>query len=101
MNELIEYLQWRINNGDRKLFYEDCGEIKIVDAINSIKDLQQERDFYKNIVEELKKYIKHEIKYIKMNYSQINGSYFNMDYVLDTYKKILSKLEELEKGDNK
>lgn len=63
-------------------------------------DLKQERGYYKNIVEELKKYIKREIKYIKMNYSQINGCYFNIDYVLDTYKKVLSKLEELEKGNN-
>ena len=53
-----------------------------------------------NIIDELEKYIKKEIGDIKNNYSQVNGNYFNMNYVIDTYENVLDKLNEL-KGDNK
>ena len=69
---------------------------------NAIKDLngyndnlQQEKDFYKNIVEELKKYINDtENWYIDFVHSYIEKEPFIK------VKKIKDKLEELEKGSN-
>ena len=76
---------------------------------NAIKDLnsynnnlQQERDFYKNIVEELKKYANEEI--IEGNKMPEEYKRYGIEnYVkgrVAAYKHILSKLEELEKGNN-
>lgn len=52
-----------------------------------------------NIINELEKDIIEKINNIKNNYSQVNGNYFNMNYVLDTYEEVLDKLQEL-KGSN-
>ncbi len=52
-----------------------------------------------NIINELEKDIIEKINNIKNNYSQVNGNYFNMNYVLDTYEDILNRLQEL-KGSN-
>ena len=64
-------------------------------------DIQNERFFVlndktQNNWNELKKLIEEKIQNIKMNYSQINGSYFNMDYVIETYEDILKQMQELE-----
>ena len=53
-----------------------------------------------NIINELEKDIIEKINDIKNNYSQVNGNYFNMNYVLDTYEDVLNKLQEL-KGEDK
>ena len=61
----------------------------------TIKDLEK---IYKNSDNwnELKKLIEEKLQNIKMNCSQINGSYFNMDYVIETYEDVLKQMQELE-----
>ena len=53
-----------------------------------------------NIINELEKDIIEKINDIKNNYSQVNGNYYNMNYVLDTYEDVLNRLKEL-KGSGK
>lgn len=48
----------------------------------------------------LREDIEKKIKDIRSNYSQVNGNYFNMNYVIDTYEEVLDKMNELEGVDN-
>ena len=51
-----------------------------------------------NIINELEEDIEKKIYDIKNNYSQVNGNYFNMNYVIDTYEDVLDKLKELKEN---
>ena len=64
-----------------------------------IKDLEKENQRLNNVLNKLEKWVKEEIENIKMNYSQVNGNYFNMSYVIDTYENVLEKLNELKESD--
>lgn len=68
------------------------GEAKLL-----IKDLQQERDYYKNIVEELKKFIQKDVDVYFCSKSA-EKTFRSTEIVYRSI--ILNKLEELEKGDN-
>ena len=61
--------------------------------------LLKENQRLNNVLNELEKWVKEEIENIKMNYSQVNGNYFNMSYVIDTYENVLDKLNELKESD--
>jgi hypothetical protein len=63
--------------------------------LDCITNLQEENEGLNNIINELEKDIIEKINDIKNNYSQVNGNYFNMNYVLDTYEDVLNKLQEL------
>lgn len=41
----------------------------------------------------LTKYLEDEINNIKMNYSQINGNYFNMNYTIEAYEDLLERIK--------
>ena len=60
------------------------------------KDKEIER--LNNIIDELEKWLEEEINNIKMNYSQINGNYFNMQSVIDNYERFLNKIKKLKEG---
>ena len=49
---------------------------------------------------ELEEDINNKIKDIKMNFSQVNGNYFNMNYVIDTYEEVLDKMKEIKEKNN-
>ena len=61
--------------------------------------LLKENQRLNNVLNELEKWVKEEIENIKMNYSQVNGNYFNMSYVIDTYENVLDKLNEIKESD--
>lgn len=55
LNSLKIYLQEKIDNGYHKLFYSELDfDIKTIDCINAIDDLQQERNNYKELYEKEK-----------------------------------------------
>ena len=49
---------------------------------------------------ELEEDINNKIKDIKTNFSQVNGNYFNMNYVIDAYEEVLDKMNEIKEGNN-
>lgn len=53
--ELINYFQGKINNGNHKIFMETSNvEYKTIDAINCIKDLKQRIDKAVELIEKLR-----------------------------------------------
>lgn len=78
LEELKIYLQEKIDNGIHKLFYEEDGyEFKVIDAINSINNLQQEN------------------KQLIMNFNKVDfAKYFNISRpYLDKLLKSMNKEE--------
>ena len=68
------------------------------DYEDGLEKANQEIDRLNNIINELEKWLGSEIENIKMTYSQENGNYFNMNYVIDTYQECLDKLKELKEN---
>ena len=67
----------------------------------NIIDMQQKQiSQLTNNWNELEEDINNKIKDIKMNFSQVNGNYFNMNYVIDTYQEVLDKMKEIKEGNN-
>ena len=85
----------RLNKGYCK-FKEECGKYATCLRENQLKEIER----LNNIINELEKDIIEKINDIKNNYSQVNGNYFNMNYVLDTYEDVLNRLQELKGSDN-
>ena len=65
-----------------------------------IMETQKVIDQLTNNWNELEEDINNKIKDIKTNFSQVNGNYFNMNYVIDTYEEVLDKMNEIKEGNN-
>ena len=88
--------------GTNGCLYQDLTKKELLSIKNYITNLQQERYFYMNIVEELKRYANEEISEgnkMPEEYKRYGIEKYVKGQVA-AYKHILSKLEELEKGSN-
>lgn len=81
-----------INIDGKYRFYNDESDL--------IKIYQEELDQLTNNWNELEECIANEIRNIKSNYSQVNGNYFNMNYVIDAYEEVLDKMKKIKEGNN-
>lgn len=111
IEQLKEYLQYKIDNGFHKLFYNDLDyDVKTIDCINAINELQQENQKLKEQLE--KKYkevgtLTNEILYeenIKLlSVLEEIREYFNPDkwdkkiLIIDTVYNEINRILDMEK----
>ena len=78
--------------------YEEIRKQKIVEENKILKEQQQELERYKNIIDELEKWLEEQRKYYK-NYDCQKEIKYEFLRISTEYMKILNKLEELKGSD--